>query len=201
MNVRVFAAAALVAALAVVAVGASGASGGSAANTLTVWLQTDAQSGWPEVVAAANAQFKSPEPGLGRQRPVPDSGDAPAEVRRHARRRQRAGRHRDGEHRDDEVHGGGRVPGPVGGRRSRTRAPGWRASPRRVAYGGKLYGVPYYAGSRVVTYRTDIFKQMDAKIPTSLAEFTALAQEDRREEHAEGVLAGLHRRAPTGTSR
>ena len=63
MNVRVFAAAALVAALAVVAVGASGASGGSAANTLTVWLQVDAQSGWPEVVAAANAQFKSQNPG------------------------------------------------------------------------------------------------------------------------------------------
>ena len=53
MNVRVFAAAVLVAALAVVAVGATGASGGSAANTLTVWLQIDAQSGWPEVVAAA----------------------------------------------------------------------------------------------------------------------------------------------------
>ena len=63
MNVRVFAAAALVASLAVVAVGASGASGGSAANTLTVWLQVDAQSGWPEVVAAANAQFKSQNPG------------------------------------------------------------------------------------------------------------------------------------------
>ena len=63
MNVRAFAAVALVAALAVVAVGASGASGGSAANTLTVWLQVDAQSGWPNVVAAANAQFKAQNPG------------------------------------------------------------------------------------------------------------------------------------------
>ena len=63
MNVRIFAAAALVAALAVVAVGASGASGGGSANTLTVWLQVDAQSGWPEVVAAANAQFKAQNPG------------------------------------------------------------------------------------------------------------------------------------------
>src|SRR5918996_1404500 len=63
MNVRHFAAAALVAALAVAAVGATGASGGSQANTLTVWLQVDAQSGWPEVVAAANAQFKAANPG------------------------------------------------------------------------------------------------------------------------------------------
>ena len=35
----------------------------SSANTLTVWLQVDAQSGWPEVVAAANAQFKAQNPG------------------------------------------------------------------------------------------------------------------------------------------
>ena len=63
MNVRLLAAAVLVAALAVVGVGASGASGGQAADTLTVWLQVDAQSGWPEVVAAATAQFKAQNPG------------------------------------------------------------------------------------------------------------------------------------------
>ena len=35
----------------------------ASADTLTVWLQVDAQSGWPEVVAAANAQFKNANPG------------------------------------------------------------------------------------------------------------------------------------------
>src|ERR687895_297458 len=63
MKVRHLAATALVAALAVAAVGANGASGGKAADTLTVWLQVDAQSGWPEVVAAANAQFRAQNPG------------------------------------------------------------------------------------------------------------------------------------------
>ena len=63
MNVRVFAAAVLVAALSVVAVGASGASGGAAANTLTVWLMVDAQSSWSDVVASASAQFKNQNPG------------------------------------------------------------------------------------------------------------------------------------------
>ena len=63
MNVRLFAAAVLVAALAVVGVGASGASGGKAADTLTVWLMVDAQSGWSDVVAQANAQFKNQNPG------------------------------------------------------------------------------------------------------------------------------------------
>src|SRR5215813_6744159 len=64
MNVRLFATAALVAALAVVAVGASGASGGAAASSITVWLQTDAQNGWPDLVASTNAQFKKDHPGV-----------------------------------------------------------------------------------------------------------------------------------------
>ncbi len=159
----------------VVAVGVSGASGGSAANTLTVWLQVDAQSGWPEVVAAANAQFKAQNPGLERGRPVPDVGYPPREVRRDPGGRQRAGRHRDGEHGDDEVHGGWGVPGsrrPAFPNQS-TWLAGLAASGR---YGGKLYGVPYYAGSRVVTYRTDLFKQVNAKIPQSQNEFIALAR-------------------------
>ena len=32
-------------------------------TTLTVWLQVDAQSGWPDIVAAANNQFKPDHPG------------------------------------------------------------------------------------------------------------------------------------------
>jgi N,N'-diacetylchitobiose transport system substrate-binding protein len=44
-------------------------------------------------------------------------------------------------------------------------------------YGGKTYGVPYYAGSRVVTYRTDAWnKAKIKKPPTSLAQFTAYAK-------------------------
>ena len=103
-------------------------------------------------------------------------GHPPLEVRRDAGGRQLAGRHRDGEHGDDEVHGGRGVPGPVGGLsfpNQSTWLAGLAASGR---FGGKLYGVPYYAGSRVVTYRTDLFKQVNAKIPTSQNEFIALAR-------------------------
>ena len=60
-------------------------------------------------------------------------------------------------------------------------------------FGGKLYGVPYYAGSRVVTYRTDLFKKAGIKVPTSLAEFTAAARKLGEPERREGVLARLHR--------
>ena len=67
-----------------------GASGGQAANTLTVWLQVDAQSGWPEVVAAANAQFKAQNPGWDVDVQYQTWPTHLVEVRRHARRRQRS---------------------------------------------------------------------------------------------------------------
>jgi N,N'-diacetylchitobiose transport system substrate-binding protein len=175
MNVRIFAAAALVAALSVVAVGVSGASGGSAANTLTVWLQVDAQSGWPEVVAAANAQFKAQNPGwnvdvqyqtwgthLSKFDATLAGGNAPDVIEMgntEMTKYMAAGAFQD-------------LSGLSFPNQS-TWLAGLAASGR---YGGKLYGVPYYAGSRVVTYRTDLFKQVNAKIPQSQNEFIALAK-------------------------
>src|SRR4051812_19812026 len=56
----------VVGALALAASTAGASVGGptsSAANTLTVWLQVDAQSGWPDVVAATTNQFKQDHPG------------------------------------------------------------------------------------------------------------------------------------------
>ena len=55
-------------------------------------------------------------------------------------------------------------------------------------YGGKLFGVPYYAGSRVITYRTDLFKKAGAKKPpTSLAQFQSeLAKIGKMEKHVKG---------------
>ncbi len=175
MRVRVFAGAALVAALAVVAVGASGASGGGSANTLTVWLQVDAQSGWPEVVAAANAQFKAQNPGwnvdvqyqtwgthLGKFDATLAGGNSPDVIEMgntEMTKYMAAGAFQD-------------LSGLSFPNQS-TWLAGLAASGR---FGGKLYGVPYYAGSRVVTYRTDLFKQVNAKIPTSQNEFIALAR-------------------------
>ena len=53
---------AAVAAAAVVA-GTMGATKKATASSITVWLQVDAQSGWPDVVAAANQQFQKDHPG------------------------------------------------------------------------------------------------------------------------------------------
>src|SRR5438552_16745334 len=63
MRTRVFVAVLAAVALGVVAATASASGQKHQANKLTVWLQVDAQSGWPDVVAAANAQFVKDHPG------------------------------------------------------------------------------------------------------------------------------------------
>ena len=112
MRARIIGAAVLVgAALAVVASTASG--GTQAANSITVWLQVDAQAtNWEPIVKAANAAFQKDHPGVAVNVQYQTWGnhlqkfDATLAGGSHARR------HRDGEHRDDEVHGRGSVPGP-----------------------------------------------------------------------------------------
>src|SRR5262249_19034847 len=61
MRYRVIAAA--VAAIALGVVVATTASASTKSHTLTVWLQVDAQSGWPNVVANATRAFKHANPG------------------------------------------------------------------------------------------------------------------------------------------
>ena len=175
MKMRKIGAALFVAALAVVGTSATGASGGSAADTLTVWLQVDAQSGWPEVVAAANAQFRNQNPGWdvdvqyktwGTHLQLFDAalagGNAPDVIEMgntEMTKYMAAGAFQD-------------LSGASFPNQSSWLA-GLAASGR---FGGKLYGVPYYAGSRVVTYRTDLYRSAGVKVPTSLAEFTAGAR-------------------------
>src|SRR4029450_4802431 len=188
MNVRALAAAVLVAALAVVAVGATGASGRSSADTLTVWLQVDAQSGWPEVVAAANAQFTAQNPGwdvdvqyqtwpthLAKFDATLAGNSAPDVIEM-------------GNTEMTKYSAAGAFQDLSSPKSSFHTASNWleglAASGR---YNGKLYGVPYYAGSRVVTYRTDQFKAAGIKgTPKSLGEFTVDAKKLSKKYSAKG---------------
>src|ERR671926_696668 len=63
MKTRTFVAALAAVSLGVVAATASAGVQRAQANKLTVWLQVDAQSGWPDLVAAANQQFQKDHPG------------------------------------------------------------------------------------------------------------------------------------------
>jgi N,N'-diacetylchitobiose transport system substrate-binding protein len=175
MRLRVVVAAALAVALGVVAATASASSGRAQANKLTVWLQVDAQSGWPDVVAAANQQFQSDHPGWTVDVQYQNWGDHLQKF--------------------DATLAGGNTPDVIEmGNTEMTKymaagafaditssksvfanSSSWLSGlAKSGTYGGKLYGVPYYAGSRVVTYRTDVFKKAGiAALPTSLSQFTA----------------------------
>jgi N,N'-diacetylchitobiose transport system substrate-binding protein len=158
----------------VFAIAAGGVSGATKAKSITVWLQVDAQAtNWQPIVAAANAQFQK------------DTG-ATANVQY-----QTWGTHLQ---KFDATLAGGNTPDVIemgntemtkymaagafqdlsadkgSFANSSTWLAGLAASGR---YNGKLYGVPYYAGSRVVTYRTDLWKKAGLKVPTSLAQLTA----------------------------
>ncbi len=176
MKARIIGAALLVAVLAVAASSATGATRHSAAS-ITVWLQVDAQSGWPDVVSAANGAFQKEHPGvnvnvqyqtwpqhLGKFDATLAGGNTPDVIEMgntEMTKYMAAGAFQDLSSAKSSFDNSG------------TWLEGLAASGR---YNGKLYGVPYYAGSRVVTYRSDLFKQAGIKVPTSLAAFTAGAK-------------------------
>ena len=195
MRARIIGAAVLVgAALAVVASTASG--GTQAANSITVWLQVDAQAtNWEPIVKAANASFQKDHPGVavnvqyqtwGNHLQKFDAtlagGSTPDVIEMgntEMTKYMAAGAFQDLSSEKGSLPNSG------------TWLEGLAASGR---YGGKLYGVPYYAGSRVITYRTDLFKKAGIKVPTSLAQFTAggrkLAAQNKQKGFSPVYVAG-----------
>jgi N,N'-diacetylchitobiose transport system substrate-binding protein len=173
MKVRYLAAGLLVAMLAVAASTASGGTSSRHATKIVVWLQNDAQNGWPEAVALANRTFKAQHP------------DVDVDVQY-----QTWGTHLT---KFDAALAGGDAPDVIelgntemtkymaaGAFKSLTQSAfpnnktwlqGLKGS---CQYNGKLYGVPYYAGARAVIYRTDQYQAAGIKsTPKSLAQWMA----------------------------
>src|SRR3954453_19612626 len=158
---------------AAVAATTSGATKKATASNITVWLQVDAQSGWPDVVAAGNQKFQADHPGANVNVQYQGWGDHLQKF-------------------DATLAGGG---GPdvieMGNtemtkymaagafasldRSSFDNASNWLSGLAKSGqFGGKTYGVPYYAGSRVVKYRSDLFKAAGIKkLPATLGQYTA----------------------------
>jgi N,N'-diacetylchitobiose transport system substrate-binding protein len=175
-------------ALAVIASTASGGTSARSASSITVWLQTDAQAAnWQPIVNAVNADFQKAHPGVsvnvqfqtwGAHLQKLDAtlagGSTPDVVEMgntEMTKYMAAGAFQ------DLSADKGSLPN------SATWLSGLAASGR---FGGKLYGVPYYAGSRVVTYRSDLFKKAGLKVPASLAQFTAGAKKLASANNAKG---------------
>jgi N,N'-diacetylchitobiose transport system substrate-binding protein len=146
------------------------------ASSITVWLQVDAQSGWPDLVAAASKQFQSDHPGVTVNVQYQNWTDHLQKF-------------------DATLAGGGGPDVIEMGNTEMTKymaagafadlnkssfdnSANWlKGLAASGAFGGKTYGVPYYAGSRVVTYRTDLFKAAGIKkLPATTAEYAADAK-------------------------
>src|SRR5581483_3410372 len=150
----------------------------AASNTLTVWLQTDAQSGWPDVVAAANQQFENDNPGWTVNFQYQTWGD-------HLSKLDSVLAAGGGSGSPDVVEMGntettsymaaGAFANLSSAKSSFANSSSWLSGlAKSGTYGGKLFAVPYYAGSRVITYRTDLFKKAGiTKLPNSTAAYAA----------------------------
>ena len=173
MKLRIFAAVALAAALATVASTATGSTKRASAQSVTVWVMTDAQAGWPGAIAAANAQFQQQHPGvdvniqyqswdtvLQKFDAALAANDAPDVI---------------------ELGNSQTAKYMAAGAFSSLKAKNFPNSSTWLSglkssctYRGKLYCVPYYAGARAVIYRKDMYRQAGIKrLPTSYAQWLA----------------------------
>src|SRR5437764_5957016 len=178
MRYRVIAVIAAAAVLGVVAATATASGKKATAHTLTVWLQVDAQNGWPDIVAAANNAFEGANPGWTVNVQYQQWGD----------HLQKFDATIAGNDTPDVIEmsntemtkymAAGAFANITAYKGSFANSSKWLAGlTKSSTYNGKLFGVPYYAGSRVVTYRTDLFKKAGiGKAPPSLKRFkSALA--------------------------
>jgi N,N'-diacetylchitobiose transport system substrate-binding protein len=192
MKVRYFAVAVLAILFAVAASTASGGTSRSHATKLVVWLQVDAQNGWPEAVALANRNFKASHPDVDVDVQYQTWGTHLAKF--------------------DAALAGNNAPDVIemgntemtkymaaGAFRSLTRS----AYPNNKTwlqgllgscmYNGKLFGVPYYAGARAVIYRKDQYAGAKIKsTPKSLAQFVAAGKKLMKKYGKESGYSALY---------
>lgn len=160
------------------AVVATSISGATKADGITVWLQVDAQSGWPDVVAAANKQFQADHPGtsvdvqyqtwdthLQKFDATLAGGNGPDVIEM-------------GNTEMTKYMAAGAFADLTADKAKFPNSANWLTGlAKSGTYNGKTFGVPYYAGSRVVIYRTDMFQKAGIKkAPATLSEFLADGQ-------------------------
>jgi N,N'-diacetylchitobiose transport system substrate-binding protein len=190
MRYRVLAVVAAAVALSVVAATtAQSSKASSKAHTLTVWLQVDAQNGWPDIVAAANNAFEKAHPGwnvnvqyqqwtdhLTKFDATIAGNDTPDVIEM-------------GNTEMTKYMAAGAFAN-IGASKSKFDNSGkWLSGLKSSSmYNGKLFGVPYYAGSRVITYRSDLFKKAGyKKPPKSLKQFQSeLVKVGKMQRHVKG---------------
>jgi N,N'-diacetylchitobiose transport system substrate-binding protein len=59
-------------------------------------------------------------------------------------------------------------------------------------YDGKFYGVPYYAGARVMVYRKDLFEKSGLSVPTTIDEMLAAAKKLKADNASTPNFSGMY---------
>src|SRR5579884_2441600 len=165
MKRRIILALCLVAAVsAAVATTTSGATRKASAASITVWLQVDAQNSWPDPVAAANKQFQSAHPGVKVNVLYQNWGDHLQKFDAALAGGSGADVSEMGNTEMTKYMAAGAVADLSSAKSTFDNSANWlKGLAASARYGGKTYGVPYYAGSRVITYRTDLFSKAGIK--------------------------------------
>jgi N,N'-diacetylchitobiose transport system substrate-binding protein len=187
MRYRVLAVVAAAIALSVVAA-PTAQSGKAAGHTLTVWLQVDAQNGWPQVVAAANTAFKNSHPGWNVNVQYQSWGDHLQKFDATIAANNTPDVIEMGNTEMTKYMAAGAFANISSYKGTFDNSSKWLAGLKKSSmFDGKLYGVPYYAGSRLVTYRTDLFAKAGIKkAPKSLKQFEADLAKVKSHNHAKG---------------
>jgi N,N'-diacetylchitobiose transport system substrate-binding protein len=188
MRYRVLAVVAAAIALSVVAA-TTAKSSKAAGHTLTVWLQVDAQNGWPEIVAAANNAFENSHPGWNVNVQYQQWNDHLQKFDATIAGKDTPDVIEMGNTEKKKYMAAGAFTNITANKGQFDNSSKWLAGLKASAtYNGKLYGVPYYAGSRVITYRSDLFKKAGlTKPPKSLAQFqNGLVKIGKMEKHVKG---------------
>jgi N,N'-diacetylchitobiose transport system substrate-binding protein len=172
MRYRVLAVIAAAVALSVVAA-TTAQSSRAAGHTLTVWLQVDAQNGWPAVVASANNAFENSHPGWNVNVQYQSWGDHLQKFDATIAANNTPDVIEMGNTEMTKYMAAGAFANITASKGQFDNSGHWLAGLKKSSmFDGKLYGVPYYAGSRLVTYRSDLFKSAGIKkAPKSLKRF------------------------------
>src|SRR5215471_15775390 len=159
MRYRVLAVVAAAIALSVVAA-RSATAGSTTSHTLTVWLQVDAQNGWPQVVAAANQAFEANHNGWNVNVQYQSWGDHLQKFDATIAANDTPDVIEMGNTEMTKYMAAGAFADITADQGQFANSKKWLTGMKAWGtYKGKLYGVPYYAGSRVITYRSDLFKK------------------------------------------
>ena len=180
MKVRLTAAAGLIVLLSLAMASATGARVAAPqarqASDITVWLMVDAQTNWPEAVAAANQAFAQKHPGVNVKVQYQTWGDYKTKFESTLA----AGNGPDviefGNTDTPKYTAAGAL-APLN-KADFPNSSSWLSGLAKAGiYNGKTFAVPYYAGARGVIYRTDQYKAAGIKsTPKSLVEFQAAGQ-------------------------